>query len=196
MGIEMQKLSSDQKAHHRGEVDFIEVDGALSESLKNYLAENPSPEALDVFLSGSVRFKRKNMIFNFPRIQYSALDRGETPETVNAQYFTLSNTILTNPSLLIVPDEVLRLEPSTRAIDPSNPNNTLIRFILDVGQFVGSWKTAVLIGGAAATLTPQTGKIVAAVNDVRDDSNAPLNRDGTTIHLVNWKIKHLDSSEV
>ena len=183
-----------ETSYSKGLVEFIE----LAPEAGRFLREARSPEDWDQVIQKYQikRFQKGNLVFNFPREQYSKLDRGETPETVNARYFTLSTAPYTNPAVQTVTGESLRLANSTIAIDPSNAKNTIVRFILDVGQFVGGWSTAILIGGASATITPGSGKIVAAVNNVKDDTSAPLNRDGSTIHLVNWKIKHLDSSEV
>jgi hypothetical protein len=185
-----------ETAFSKGIVEFIEIPGAFSELVQEMAQHYPGQ--LEAFLERNAfrRFSKGNLVFNYPRVQYAKLDRGETPDAINASWFTLSNDAYTNPATETVTGESLRVSTSTKAVDPSNSKNSIIRFILDVGQFVGSWQTAILIGGASATSTPGTGKIIAAVNDVRDDSNAPLNRDGTTIHLVNWKFKHLDSSEV
>jgi hypothetical protein len=184
------------KSFSKGVVEFIEFPDYSREWLHHCLARYPHDFELFIEQFALQRFEKSNLVFNFPREQYAKLDRGETPEALNARWFTLANSAYTNPALQTVPGEAFRLETSTQAADPSNAKNSIFRFILDVGQFVGSWTTAILIGGDDASNTPGTGKIIAAVNDVRDDSNAPLNRDGTTIHLVNWKLKHLDSSEV
>jgi hypothetical protein len=178
----------------RGQVEFI---GFPLEVREDLLAAMHGPD-LEGFIQrwATERFIRRNQVFNYPREQYAKLDRGETPEAINARWFTLSHDVYATPTVQTVTGETLRIGTSTRAADPTNQKNSLIRFILEGGQFVGAWQSAILIGGAGATSTPGTGKIIAAVNDVRDDSNAPLNRDGTTIHLVNWKLKHLDVSEV
>lgn len=180
----------------RGLVEFIELPATQAKHLRHILGH--TPDDLNQFLATQAlqRFEKHNLIFDFPRIQYAKLDRGESAEVIDASWFTLSNDIYTNPAATTVSGETARVYTSTRAVDPINAKNSIIRFILDVGQFIGSWKTALLIGGATATSTPGSGKIIAAVNDVRDDNNVPLNRDGTTIHLVNWKLKHLDSSEI
>lgn len=177
----------------QGEVELITLPGMLGPELKEVL---PNPDALEDFLERHRKFSQHNMVFNFPRQQYAKLDRGETPEAINATWFTLSNDAYLNPSVVNVAGETFRVAANTNTVDPVNNRNSIIRFVLDVGQFIGSWKTGILIGGADATASPGTGKIVAAVNDVKDDANTPLNRDGTTIHLVNWKLKHLDASEV
>jgi hypothetical protein len=180
--------------YHQGLVEFAELPASALQGLKAVL---PCPDLLEAFLAQHARRVRKhNLVFNYPREQYAKLDRGETPEAINASWLTLSTSSYTNPATQTVSGETLRLAATTKVVDPVNPRNTLLRFILEGGQFVGLWPTAILIGGPDATGTPGTGKIIAAVNNVRDDTNAPLNRDGTTIHLVNWKLKHLDSSEV
>lgn len=193
-------MDNQQRAFSQGLVEFIELPGTLSPQLNQVLTcdRNDREQSLAAFLHvyGRPSFQKSNLIFNYPREQYARLDRGETPLEINASWFTLSNDAYTNPAVETVSGETLRLEASTKATDPVNPKNSIIRFVLDVGQFVGSWTTAILIGGATADNTPGSGKIIAAVNDIRDDSNLPLNRDGTTIHLVSWKLKHLDSSEV
>ena len=180
----------------KGYVSFIELDAKCRHLLDEVIGN--SEKEIEEFLAPYVksRIEKTNLIFNYPRQQYSALDRGETPESINANWFTLSSDSYTNPATTVVTGETLRVQSSTKAVDPSSANNSILRFILDVGQFVGPWQTAVLIGGPTATSTPGTGKIVAAVNSVKDDTGQPLSRDGSTIHLVNWKIKHLDSSEV
>ncbi len=180
----------------KGIVEFIELPASAGIALRGALRES---NAMAESLIRELAIKRMeigNLVFNFPREQYSKLDRGETPEAISAGWLTLSNDAYSNPAIQTVTGETMRLPFTTRAIDPINPKNTLFRFILDAGQFVGAWNTAILIGGSGATVTPGTGKIIAAVNNVKDDTNSPLNRDGTTIHLVNWKLKHLDSSEV
>jgi hypothetical protein len=186
----------DKKSFVSNEVEFVRLPGMLGDPLKMIL-ENNNMQALDQLLDDYAESShiQPNMVFNFPREQYSKLDRGETPEAINAAWFTLSNQNYSNPSIQTVSGETFRVAATTQAADPANPRNSIIRFILDVGQFIGAWSTAILIGGSDATGTPGTGKIVAAVNNVRDDANTALNRDGTTIHLVNWKLKHLDISE-
>jgi hypothetical protein len=186
-------MNRTETAFAKGTVEFIELPAAARGDLLN----GPDwPGWRTIANRWKCRsFQCGNLIFNYPREQYARLDRGEAPEAINASWFTLSNDAYTNPATTLVSGETLRLSTSTKTVDPINPKNTIIRFILDVGQFVGAWKTAILIGGADATSTPGTGRIIAAVNDVKDDANAPLNRDGSTIHLVNWKLKHLDSSE-
>jgi hypothetical protein len=181
-------------AFSRGIVEFSVFPAAARNDLLSALNHPELNTIIDRWTCST--FQCGNLVFNYPREQYAKLDRGETPEAINASWFTLSNDAYTNPAATIVTGETLRLPTATKTVDPINPKNTIIRFILDVGQFVGAWKTAILIGGADATSTSGTGKIIAAVNDVKDDANAPLNRDGSTIHLVNWKLKHLDSSEV
>ncbi len=180
----------------KGIVEFIEFPANASIALRGVLRES---DAMVESLIRELAIKRMeigNLVFNFPREQYSKLDRGETPEVIAPGWLTLSNDAYSNPAIQTVTGETMRLPFTTRAVDPINPKNTLFRFILDAGQFVGAFSTAILIGGSDATSTVGTGKIIAAVNNVKDDTNAPLNRDGTTIHLVNWKLKHLDSSEV
>ncbi len=180
----------------KGVVEFVAFPAKALQALRAAL--NESPDTLERFMQQQAlqRLEIGNLVFNFPREQYAKLDRGETPDAINAGWLTLSNDAYSNPAIKTVSGETLRLPASARAADPVNPKNTLFRFILDAGQFVGAWNTAILIGGADATSTPGTGTIIAAVNNVKDDTNSPLNRDGTTIHLVNWKLKHLDSSEV
>ncbi len=178
----------------RGEVEFIEFPKEMGPDLR-WVCDSQDLELL-IRRWAIHRFQKRNLVFNFPREQYAKLDRGETPEAINARWFTLSASAYSNPATETVSGESMRLETTTLAVDPSNPKNSVIRFILDAGQFVGSWSTAILIGGATATSTPGTGKIVAAVNSVTDDLGNPLARTGSTIHLVNWKLKHLDSSEV
>lgn len=179
----------------KGIVEFVELLPAGRALLYEYADADEA--TLDQVLAPYIRKRKKkgNLVFNYPRIQYATLDRGGVPESVNANWLTLSNDAYTNPSILTVTGETARVQAGAKIADPANPNNSILRFILDVGQFVGAWNTAVLIGGPTATDVVGTGKIIAAVNDVKDDTNAPLNRDGTTIHLVNWKLKHLDSSE-
>lgn len=180
----------------KGMVEVLSIPGILRHEFLHVM-QSQDHQAVDDFMTDA-RIKgylQGNMVFNFPRIQYAKLDRGETPEAVNASFFTLSNDAYANPDTTTVAGETLRVAATTKAVDPANPKNSIIRFVLDVGQFTGSWKTAILIGGPGATSTPGTGSIIAAVNDIRDDANLPLNRDGTTVHLVNWKLKHLDSSE-
>ncbi len=180
----------------KGFVTFIELAAECRPLLNEFIGEDDL--TLGSILSPYVKnhIEKANLIFNYPRQQYAALDRGETPESINANWFTLSSDAYSNPATTVVTGETLRVQSSTKAVDPSSANNSILRFILDVGQFVGPWQTAVLIGGPTATSTPGTGKIIAAVNSVKDDTGQPLSRDGSTIHLVNWKIKHLDSSEV
>ena len=180
----------------KGFVSFVELEPECRPLLDKVVGIGE--EELEEILAPYVKKKIEvcNLIFNYPRQQYAALDRGEVPEVINANWFTLSGVAYSNPAATVVAGETLRVQTSTKAVDPSNANNSILRFILDIGQFVGPWKTAILIGGADATSTPETGKIIAAVNDVKDDTGQPLSRDGSTIHLVNWKIKHLDSSEV
>ncbi len=178
----------------RGQVEFISFPLNALDDLRRALA-GPNAEAF-IQCWAKERFKCHNQVFNYPREQYAKLDRGEAAGVINASWFTLSHDVYATPSVETVIGETLRIATSTQASDPTNAKNSIIRFILEGGQFVGAWQSAVLIGGPGATSTPGTGKIIAAVNDVRDDSNAPLNRDGTTIHLVNWKLKHLDVSEV
>jgi hypothetical protein len=181
----------------QGRVEFIALPASAAQALQRVLQAGDDA-VLESFLQkhSHERMTRSNLIFNYPRQQYARLDRGETPESINAGWLTLSNTPYTNPATETVTGETVRLAPITKIVDSLNANNSIIRFVLDVGQFIGAWKTAILIGGPDADSTPGSGKIIAAVNDIRDDSNQPLNRDGTTIHLVNWKLKHLDSSEV
>lgn len=183
--------------YSKGIVDFFELSPEagpalhrLALELDDFNLENAAQPYL------VKRIRQGNLLFNFPREQYAKLDRGETPEAIDAKYLTLATVNYTNPAVTTVAGESLRVITSTRAVDPTNPKNSIFRFILDVGQFVGAWSSAILIGGSGATSTPGTGKIVAAVNNVKDDTNTPLNRDGTTYHLISWKIKHLDSSEV
>lgn len=191
----MQQISIPKVGFSKGLVSFFELPAECLDELREKLAiGEPVDDLVEKYAKR--RVEKCNLIFNFPRQQYAALDRGETPESINARWLTLSTAAYTNPATLTVSGETTRINTSTRAADPSNANNSIIRFLIEPGQFIGAWSTAILIGGAGATSTPGTGKIVAAVNDVKDDTNAPLNRDGTTVHLVNWKIKHLDSSEV
>lgn len=178
----------------RGAVEIAEFPIDLRAALLGALSCGQGVESI-VCLHAPRRMRRHNLVFNFPRAQYAKLDRGETPESVNAQYLTLATAAYANPAQETVTGEAMRVAASTRAVDPANPNNSVVRFILDVGQFVGTWNTAILIGGAA-TATPGTGKIVAAVNDLKDDTGAPVSRDGTTLHLVSWKLRHIDASEV
>lgn len=180
----------------KGVVEVIRLPGKLSYPLKQVLAD-PDPRPLEHFLKENRQLDhtQHNLVFNYPRLQYARMDRGETPEPVNANWLTLSNEAYLNPAIQNVSGETFRIFATTRIADPVNPRNSIIRFVLDVGQFTGSWKTAILIGGTGASSVPGSGYIIAAVNNVKDDANTPLNRDGTTIHLVNWKIKHLDSSE-
>jgi hypothetical protein len=197
-------MDNQQRAFSKGLVEFVELPGMLSPQINRLLTSTTNAcdedreQALTALLQAYGRpcFQKSNLIFNYPREQYARLDRGETPLAINASWFTLANETYSNPAVETVGGETLRVAASTKATDPVNPKNSIVRFVLDVGQFVGSWTTAILIGGADADNTPGSGKIIAAVNDIRDDSNLPLNRDGTTIHLVSWKLKHLDSSEV
>lgn len=175
-----------------GEVEVVRFPHYMQADL---VAGINDPQEVEKLSRYALRYFQRNLIFNYPRVQYAALDRGETPLSVNASWFTLSRDSYTNPALETVAGETVRVGTSTKIADPANPRNSIIRFVLDVGQFIGSWQSAILIGGDGATSTPGTGKIIAAVNGVKDDANTPLNRDGTTIHLVNWKLKHLDKSE-
>lgn len=190
----MARLST---AFSQGQVDIIALPASASRPLRRVLLQKDEKLLVAFLQEHSLsQFSKTNLVFNYPRKQYAKLDRGETPESINAAWFTLSNTPLTNPATEVVSGESMRIAPTTKIVDSLNANNSILRFVLDVGQFIGTWKTAILIGGPDASHIPGSGKIIAAVNDIRDDSNIALNRDGTTIHLVNWKLKHLDSSEV
>lgn len=179
----------------RGEVEFISFPTACLSGL-NKVIHDPVELALFARKHATASTGKRNLVFNFPREQYAKLDRGDTPEAVNASWLTLSNSQFLDPSIQSVAGETNRILTSTKAVDPSGSTGSILRFIIDAGQFVGTWKTAILIGGSTAISTPGTGKIVAAVNNVKDDNEQPFNRDGTTVHLINWKIKHIDSSEV
>lgn len=179
----------------KGIVEIVELPGHMREPLYNAMANYP--DDLDSFLRlyGTGRVKKGNLVFNFPREQYAKLDRGETIEAINASWFTLSAAAYTNPATQIVAGETQRVGTTTRG-PGANPKHSVFRFILDLGQFTGTWQTGLLIGGDGATSTPGTGKIVAAVNNIKDDTGTALSRDGSTIHSVTWKLKHLDSSEI
>jgi hypothetical protein len=147
------------------------------------------------FFKKTKEFELNNLIFNWPREQYSKLDRGETPDSVNACYLTLVNTQISDPSLLVVPNEANRIPYTARGKDPNDPKTTILRFFVDFGQFIGSFSTAVLIGGPLATSSPGTGKIISAVNNIKDDQGAAINRSGSTLHTITWRLHHLDISE-
>ncbi len=192
-------ISLEKKACTKGVVQFAEIPVKHYAELKGAMTDVYS--GLDVVDSlveryANRNFGKGNLIFNYPREQYGKLDRGETPESINANWLTLSADAYTNPVITTVTGESLRVQASARSADPTNLKNTIIRFLIGPGQFIGAYNTAILIGGPTATSTAGTGKIVAAVNNVKDDTNSPINRDGSTVHLVTWKIKHLDSSEV
>lgn len=195
----MRRIQIPRRAYTKGLVEFAELPAECFDELRSAMSDVYS--GLDVVgelvrRHAKRRFDKGNLIFNFPREQYSALDRGETPEAIDAKWLTLSAAAYTDPAIETVTGESLRLQTTARAADPSNPKNSILRFLIGPGQFIGAFNTAILIGGSGATSTTGTGKIVAAVNNVKDDTGASINRDGSTVHLVTWKIKHLDSSEV
>jgi hypothetical protein len=190
------RISRESPFISRGQVSFLEFAPEDRPALIDIL-ENTDPAHVDAALERLAlrRFRKTNLVFNYPREQYAALDRGESA-SINARYLTLSADAYTDPSVETVSGESLRVGQTTKAKDPNDAKSSIIRFILDVGQFVGTWDTAILIGGADATGTVGTGKIIAAVNDLLDDQGNPVTRTGSTLHLVNWKLKHLDASEV
>ena len=147
-------------AFSQGLVEFVELPGELSSSLHRILGQ-ADPTLLDDFLLkySNTSFKKNNLVFNYPRIQYAKLDRGEAPDPINASWFTLSNDNYTNPAAQLVLGETYRVATSTKAPDPANSKNSIIRFVLDVGQFTGSWKTALLIGGASANINPVSKRV-------------------------------------
>jgi hypothetical protein len=178
----------------QGIVEFAEFS---AHSLGNLRFAMREPDMLERYIRDFARrrFSKKNLVFNFPREQYAKLDRGEAPSVISANYLTLTNEPLTNPATLVVPGEAIRVQASARIKDPTNPKSSIFRFLLEPGQFVGTFSTAALIG-SDATADPGTGKIIAAVGNIKDDAGSSVSRDGTTIHLINWKLKHIDSSEV
>jgi hypothetical protein len=178
----------------KGIVRFSEFPPGAVHLLKRAESEEDFERLIHAF---SLRdFHQGNLVFNYPREQYARLDRGEEPGEINARFLTLSGDAYTDPAVETVENEVSRIQRTTRAVDVTNRRASIIRFIIKEGQFVGDWDTAILIGGPGATADVGTGKIIAVVNDVRDDQGAPFSRDGSTAHLISWKIKHIDSGEV
>ena len=182
----------------RGNVGIVELPGDCRLDLFDVLTQvDERPQDLEALIQMRLlnQWTHHNLVFDFPRQEYAKLDRGESA-AINARYLTMASTSYTDSSVETVSGESLRVAQTTQAQDPNNTKGSILRFILDVGQFVGTWPTAILIGGATATTTPGTGKIVAAVNNLLDDQSNPVVRSGSTLHLVNWNIAHLDASEV
>lgn len=181
----------------KGIVQFMEFPAEARMEIISLLQHGNQAEAdRELRQLANRTFFKQNLVFNYPREQYAKLDRGDTPGSINASWLTLSTSEYSDPSVQTVTGESLRVNQTTQVADPTNARASILRFILDVGQFVGTWNTAILIGGDTATSTPGTGKIIAAVNGILDDLGQTLTRTGSTIHLVNWTLKHLDSSEV